>query len=73
MRALLRWFFLLVLAALPCFAGSIWTIDGPDGGTVNRLVFDPADPSIVYAGASNGLFRGEAAVRQSSHSLRSSS
>ena len=46
-----------LVAALPAFAGNRWLINGPDGGTVNRLVFDPADSSIVYAGASNGLFR----------------
>jgi hypothetical protein len=44
----------LFLFALPALAG--WTIHGPDGGSVKRLVFDPADPAIVYA-ASNGLFR----------------
>ena len=47
----------LLVAALPAFAGNRWMINGPDGGTVNRLVFDPTDSSIVYAGASNGLFR----------------
>src|SRR3954469_2503878 len=56
-RALCRSSVLLVLLALPAFAGSRWVISGPDGGMVNRLVFDPDDPSIVYAGASNGLFR----------------
>jgi photosystem II stability/assembly factor-like uncharacterized protein len=56
-RALRCGFALLVLAALPTFAASHWTINGPDGGMVNRLVFDPNDSSIVYAGATNGLFR----------------
>src|ERR1043165_9944016 len=48
---------LLTLIALPALAGSRWVINGPDGGSVTRLVFDPADASIVYAGSSNGLFR----------------
>lgn len=56
-RALRRGSLLLLLLALPAFAASRWVIDGPDGGTVNRLVFDPGDPSIAYAAASNGLFR----------------
>src|SRR4051812_5441160 len=51
-----RCFVLLVLFAVPV-AGSGWSINGPDGGSVRRLVFDPADSSIVYAGTSNGLFR----------------
>jgi photosystem II stability/assembly factor-like uncharacterized protein len=46
-----------LLGALPTFAGSRWTLSGPDGGGVTRLVFDPTDPSIIYAAASNGLFR----------------
>jgi photosystem II stability/assembly factor-like uncharacterized protein len=57
LRTVRRGLALLLFFALPAFAGSRWTINGPDGGTVNRLVFDPADPSIVYAAASNGLFR----------------
>jgi hypothetical protein len=56
LQASLRGFVLLVLFALPA-AGGHWAINGPDGGSVRRLVFDPVDPSIVYAGASNGLFR----------------
>jgi hypothetical protein len=46
---------IILLAALPALAG--WAIHGPDGGSVKRLVFDPTDASIVYAAASNGLFR----------------
>jgi len=45
----------LFFFALPALGD--WTIHGPDGGSVKRLAFDPADPSIVYAAASNGLFR----------------
>jgi hypothetical protein len=56
LHAPFRGFLLLMLFALPV-AGSGWTISGPDGGTIRRLVFDPADPSIAYAGTSNGLFR----------------
>jgi photosystem II stability/assembly factor-like uncharacterized protein len=50
-------FALVALAALPALASGRWTIGGPDGGSVTRLVFDPADSSIVYAASSNGLFR----------------
>lgn len=49
---------LLVLFALPVIAGdNRWTIKGPYGGTVNKLAFDPVNPSIVYAASSNGVFR----------------
>ena len=49
---------LAVLFSLPAMAGNHrWTIHGPDGGSVDRLVYDPADSSIVYAGTNNGLFR----------------
>lgn len=51
-------FLLLVLFALPTLAGNYrWTIQGPAGGTINQLEFDPTDPSIVYAASDNGLFR----------------
>ncbi|HXH94352.1 MAG TPA: hypothetical protein VNN25_22435 [Thermoanaerobaculia bacterium] len=49
---------LLVLFALPTFAAdNRWSIQGPDGSSVNRLVFDPASSSIAYAGTTNGIFR----------------
>jgi photosystem II stability/assembly factor-like uncharacterized protein len=49
---------LLALLAFPAVAGNYrWTIQGPDGGTIERLEFDPADSSIVYAASTNGLFR----------------
>lgn len=52
------WFLLLTLFALPALAGNArWTIQGPAGGTIDELKFDPADPSIAYAATSNGLFR----------------
>lgn len=54
MRKLLA---LAALVALPALASGRWTIGGPDGGSVTRLVFDPADSSIVYAASTNGLFR----------------
>lgn len=51
-------FLFVVLLALPVLAGNYrWTTAGPDGGFADSLQFDPADPSIVYAGTSNGLFR----------------
>ncbi len=53
--------FVLVLIAffsLPLLGGeNRWSIKGPDGGSVARFTFDPADPSIVYAAAANGIFR----------------
>ncbi|HEV7764955.1 MAG TPA: hypothetical protein VGQ76_08145 [Thermoanaerobaculia bacterium] len=51
-------FLLLALLALPALAGNArWTIQGPHGGGVARLEFDPADPSIAYTATPNGLFR----------------
>src|SRR4051794_38735908 len=49
---------LIVLFTFPIFAGeNRWTIKGPEGGTVNKMVFDPADSSIAYAATENGVFR----------------
>jgi len=49
---------LIALCALPLIAGTNrWTITGPEGGLVNKLLFDPADPSIAYAASFNGVFR----------------
>lgn len=49
---------LVSLLALTALAGeNHWTLQGPFGGTIYTLEFDPADPSIVYAGTQNGLFR----------------
>jgi hypothetical protein len=43
---------------LSLFAGeNRWTIKGPDAGSPPKIVFDPADSSIVYAATSNGVFR----------------
>jgi hypothetical protein len=57
LRAPLRGIVFTLLFALPVFGAGQWTINGPDGGNVRRLLFDPNDSSIVYAGATNGLFR----------------
>ncbi|MFL6110245.1 MAG: WD40/YVTN/BNR-like repeat-containing protein, partial [Catenulispora sp.] len=44
--------------SLPLFAGeNRWTIKGPDAGSPSKIVFDPADSSIVYAATTNGVFR----------------
>jgi hypothetical protein len=49
---------LIAFASLSIFAGeNRWTIKGPDAGSPTRIVFDPADSSIVYASTSNGVFR----------------
>lgn len=58
LRQSLRTIVLLALFALPALAGdNHWTIKGPDGGSVNKLVFDSQNPSIVYATSDNGIFR----------------
>lgn len=47
-----------LLLALPAAAGvGIWTPLGPDGGSVWALAVDPADPDVVYAGTTNGMFK----------------
>ncbi|MGZ4810415.1 MAG: WD40/YVTN/BNR-like repeat-containing protein, partial [Thermoanaerobaculia bacterium] len=56
-RLPLRSVALLLLLAFAALGDGRWTIQGPDGGNVKRLLFDPGDPSIVYAAATNGLFR----------------
>jgi len=44
--------------SLSLFAGeNHWTIKGPDAGSPGKIVFDPADSSIVYAATGNGVFR----------------
>jgi photosystem II stability/assembly factor-like uncharacterized protein len=49
---------LIVFVSLSLFAGeNRWTIKGPDAGSPNKIVFDPADSSIVYAATTNGIFR----------------
>jgi photosystem II stability/assembly factor-like uncharacterized protein len=51
-------FFFLAVACFSLFAGeNRWTIKGPDGGAPSSIVFDPVDPTIVYAATTNGLFR----------------
>jgi photosystem II stability/assembly factor-like uncharacterized protein len=34
-----------------------WTTTGPEGGPVFTLALDPAEPEILYAGSSGGVFR----------------
>jgi len=49
---------LIVFVALSLFAGeNRWTIKGPDAASPGKIVFDPADSSIVYAATTNGVFR----------------
>jgi photosystem II stability/assembly factor-like uncharacterized protein len=49
---------LIAFITLSLFAGeNRWTIKGPDAGSPSKIVFDPADASIVYAATSNGVFR----------------
>jgi hypothetical protein len=49
---------LVAFASFSLLAGeNRWTIKGPDAGNPNKIVFDPADSSIVYAATSNGVFR----------------
>jgi photosystem II stability/assembly factor-like uncharacterized protein len=49
---------LIAFVSLSLFASeNRWTIKGPDAGSPSRIVFDPADTSIVYAATSNGVFR----------------
>lgn len=48
----------LLFFALTAFGGTErWTIQGPYGGAINDVQFDPSDPSIVYASTGDGLFR----------------
>jgi hypothetical protein len=48
----------IALFSFSLFGGeNAWTIKGPQAGAPLRIVFDPADSSIVYAATTNGLFR----------------
>jgi uncharacterized repeat protein (TIGR01451 family) len=55
------------IAAALCFAASTpvwsaingWTGIGPAGGTVNKIVYNPSTPSIVYAIATGGFYRSQ--------------
>ena len=38
-------------------ANDVWTSLGPGGGEIERLVVDPATPSILYAVAGGGVFK----------------
>ncbi len=50
--------FALIALTPPAAAGvGVWTQLGPDGGSVWALAVDPADPSVVYAGTRNGVFK----------------
>jgi photosystem II stability/assembly factor-like uncharacterized protein len=49
---------LIALFPLSVFAGeNHWTIKGPQAAQALKIVFDPADSSIVYAATTNGVFR----------------
>jgi photosystem II stability/assembly factor-like uncharacterized protein len=49
---------LIALFSLSVFAGeNHWTIKGPQAAQPLKIVFDPADSSIVYAATTNGVFR----------------
>ena len=51
-------FLALLVVALPLSAGvGTWTPIGPDGGNVGVLAVNPADPDVVYAAPSFGLFK----------------
>src|SRR5207247_7979461 len=42
------------------FAGiNRWTSNGPQGGSVNALVVDPADDATVYATTNRGVYKSE--------------
>lgn len=57
MRAL-RPFALLMLLALPAFAGvGVWTPLGPDGGSVSSLIADPSAPETLYTGSTLGILK----------------
>jgi photosystem II stability/assembly factor-like uncharacterized protein/lysophospholipase L1-like esterase len=44
----------------PAAAGSdVWTVDGPDGGSINTLAIDPQTPTTLYAATGNGVFKSE--------------
>jgi len=36
---------------------SVWTTNGPKGGTVTSLVIDPGNPRVLYAGTRSGVFK----------------
>jgi uncharacterized repeat protein (TIGR01451 family) len=60
-------FRLPAIAAALCFAASTpvwsainaWTGIGPAGGTVNKIVYNPSTPNIVYAIAVGGFYRSQ--------------
>ncbi|MBZ0222791.1 MAG: hypothetical protein K8F35_07160 [Dokdonella sp.] len=47
----------LLPAGLVLAGGGVWTSEGPYGGRINRLLVNPAMPSILYASANGGIFR----------------
>lgn len=48
----------LVQSAGNVWAGNnLWTAIGPAGGIVNTIVIDPNQPTILYAGANNGVYK----------------
>lgn len=50
---------LMLLASTVHAGNGIWTSNGPDGGTVYEVRFDPNVPTTVYATTRGGFFRSE--------------
>jgi photosystem II stability/assembly factor-like uncharacterized protein len=45
-------------AALPLAAGTnFWTSVGPNGGSVSTVLIGPAEPQVLYAGSTGGVFK----------------
>ena len=55
---------LLVSAGLATAQQAHWTSIGPRGGEISQIVFDPADPTLVYATSErSGVFKSRNAGR----------
>src|SRR5438552_3552947 len=50
----------MIVISPSAFAGiNRWTSNGPQGGSVNALVVDPADDATVYATTDRGVYKSE--------------
>jgi len=50
--------FAILLSVSPVFAGQgVWTSQGPEGGNTQALVVTRGQPSVVYAGVFQGVFK----------------
>ena len=50
----------MIVISPSAFAGiNRWTSNGPQGGSVNALVVDPADDATVYATTNRGVYKSE--------------